>query len=115
MTEPMGPQERVSEGRLDELISRTGPSNILHVDDEADMNAALCELRSRRAADAWRPIETAPKDGRSILLGRVGATRAYTGEYVTAGSSGWWRDTHGQQREPTHWRPIPPPPSKESM
>lgn len=109
----------ISDARLAELVARTGPTALLHFRDEDDVNAALIELQSARVelermraqvAWAWRPIDTAPKDGRTVLLGRIGATRAYTGEYVTAGASGWWRDTHGQQREPTHWMPMPPTP-----
>jgi hypothetical protein len=39
----------LSTERLGELISRTGPGDMLHVNDEADMNAALRELLAARA------------------------------------------------------------------
>lgn len=56
------------------------------------------------AADEWRPIETAPKDGTHILLGRKG-------EPVCEGFYDDWSD--GQWAcdfTPTHWRPMPKAP-----
>ena len=56
------------------------------------------------AADQWRPIETAPKDGTHILLGRKG-------EPVCEGFYDDWSD--GQWAcdfIPTHWRPMPKAP-----
>ena len=61
----------------------------------------------------WLPIETAPKDGTSIL--------AYTGDGYTyplvcacAFDDGlWWPDTWESPDDPlhpTHWMPLPPPP-----
>jgi len=47
MTTPPKP-DVVSEERLAKLISRTGPGDLLHIDDEQDMNAALRELLAAR-------------------------------------------------------------------
>lgn len=70
----------------------------------------------------WQPIETAPRDGRSILAAGGGL-----GDEVDivsyAPSVGCWNcsavtlddvddEPEGYSR-PTHWRPLPPPPESE--
>jgi len=62
----------------------------------------------------WQPIETAPKDGRNIILGCA--------IYVDAGywdEGGWalYPDDSNPpdycmrfRPEPTHWMPLPEPP-----
>jgi len=69
----------------------------------------------------WQPIETAPKDGTKLLVGR------FTGNNNSANHEGliavdWYR-TPGMMAgfigfgkfnttwwPPTHWMPLPPPP-----
>lgn len=53
-----------SDERLRELISRTGPHDMLHVNDEADMNAALRELLALRASAAG--VEQLRKDAEAF-------------------------------------------------
>lgn len=70
----------------------------------------------------WQPIETAPKDGESVLLyfpdgapwneGNIGI-----GFWAGDGSDNWYAsecDSHNMtadgQRNPTHWMPLPVPP-----
>lgn len=59
--------------------------------------------------DGWQPIETAPKDGREIIVfgGR------YEAPAVTQADGDWWRSStaRGLCGLPTHWRPLPPPPA----
>lgn len=57
--------------------------------------------------ERWASIETAPKDGRTVLLNRDGSRRVYTGRFVADTSPGFWIDTHGQQRDPSRWMPLP--------
>lgn len=71
----------------------------------------------------WQPIETAPKDGTSVLLGcdydRLGKARVtlawWDGKWLE--SQYWneceeeWEDCTVQFR-PTHWMPLPEPPTK---
>lgn len=77
------------------------------------------ELLAAADAAAWQPIETAPKDKQVLILraGRVSIgwfndTRydrnpsPYWGGYDAAHYIRWARKTH-----PTHWQPLPPPPS----
>jgi hypothetical protein len=62
----------------------------------------------------WQPIETAPKDGRSLWLAypccciRVGRwdslLDAWSDHWLYIGSS-------GNVGEPTHWMPLPEPPA----
>ena len=56
----------------------------------------------------WQPIDTAPKDGRNVLV--------FDGEpepYIA-----WWHLTNAEWRasdgavSPTHWHPLPPPPEE---
>jgi hypothetical protein len=64
--------------------------------------------RSASGETLWQPIETAPSEGREVLVwgGRhiEVETRAADGDY--------WRyqSKHGDTAVPTHWRPLPPPP-----
>lgn len=66
----------------------------------------------------WQPIETAPKDGTRILLGR--GDRVWLDEWWKGiGISGWaslvaWEQAGGSYSlPPTHWMPLPDPPSTE--
>lgn len=56
---------------------------------------------------AWRPIETAPKDGFHTLLYRPEII--YIGFWATVG---WCANTRGCPtiESPTHWMPLPAPP-----
>lgn len=61
----------------------------------------------------WQPIETAPKDGRLILIAKEDATNWHN-VFVA-----YWDDEtvefkfhrEGYVRNPTHWMPLPPPPT----
>jgi hypothetical protein len=53
----------------------------------------------------WHPIESAPKDGREILL-HVG--QCVCGRWE---SDQWWFDTDWPgMTKPTHWMPLPADP-----
>lgn len=62
----------------------------------------------------WRPIETAPKDGRYILLLKPAwyhAPRWFVARWQDTGLTAGWQHYYGP--EPTHWMPLPPPPAQE--
>lgn len=67
----------------------------------------------------WQSMETAPKDGTFILLLTTTNIRPqplpFTGRWLF-GVPGCWvlvnADLAIQRIEPTHWMPLPPPPSE---
>lgn len=82
----------------------------------------------------WRDIETAPRDGTKVLVYVPGAslyptaaqydTRAYfereygNPDYMEEGwrwSFGYPADFHEETIQPTHWMPLPEPPSKGTL
>jgi len=70
----------------------------------------------------WLPIKTAPKDGTRVDLWGINHLHyARMGRRVVNVSWGavrdWagnerddWQTGHGEDFEPTHWMPLPPPP-----
>jgi hypothetical protein len=79
----------------------------------------LTELERKKLSEAaalsyqtplsWRDIETAPKDGKDVLLAND------EGLHV-----GWWsmnewryKNFYVSIKSPTHWQPLPEPPTGE--
>jgi hypothetical protein len=84
--------------------------------------------RSTSEGSEWRPIETAPKDGTTILAAFAGGAVLMTRWYVhyLNGAPNPHREPEWEQREmyggmggymgplqPTHWMPLPPPPESK--
>lgn len=64
----------------------------------------------------WMPIETAPKDGTLVLIVTAHAS-PISGYFAAYWSTEWemWRfHNEGFVRDPTHWVPLPPPPTSPS-
>lgn len=64
-------------------------------------------------AQEWRPIETAPMDESDVLV-----FNPMTGPYVSRFTDGewplrFWGFPGVWCPVPTHWQPLPPPPTKE--
>jgi hypothetical protein len=57
----------------------------------------------------WRPIETAPRDGTTILVGRWDGAMATIYNDHWAEEPGCWCDS-SPSFQPTHWMPLPEPP-----
>jgi hypothetical protein len=83
------------------------------------INAILSHLRASAAkGDEWQPIETAPKDGTRVILGWPGGGVRYGFYLDNSHTSGPWAGWRGPSMElpfpsppPTHWQPLPAPPS----
>lgn len=80
-----------------------------------DRDAEIERLRARVAElddGGWRPIETAPEDGTSVLIwdGR----RVSQSEYITSHHFSGWMTCYMGRPEPTHWRPLPAPPPRRT-
>jgi hypothetical protein len=86
------------------------------------MVESACEIECLRnvAQSAWQPIETAPTDGTSVLIGE--SDRGSCGEaYFEKEERRWyWANTaphdYPEPREPfpTHWMPMPQAPALSS-
>lgn len=63
-------------------------------------------------SDEWQPIETAPKDGTSLLLSNDPDEDPWVGHYCIDANRYlcYGRDPFVA---PTHWRPLPSPPFKQ--
>ena len=59
----------------------------------------------------WRPVESAPKDGTSIMLYDPDFTReGHTGQFIGDYDYGWYSEYYDWALEPTHWMPLNPSP-----
>lgn len=68
----------------------------------------------------WQPIETAPKDGTPVLLlwfdAETGAAPMHRVGFWHSREQAWCdthRVLHNQHSHPTHWMPLPSPPTPE--
>lgn len=105
MTISEGIDRIFTDDELRELAELTGSTS------ESVRVALARELIARREAEQWRPIAIVPDDG-FFLVHEGGAIRLWYR------SRGYWEptsDIYGVQvvYEPTHWRPIPSPPSEQ--
>ncbi len=84
------------------------------------------EQHRRTAVSEWQPIETAPKDGRWVLVyggksvhdpqdgSRAFECKCDTVIQAFQNLSGEWEGmADGWTYRPTHWMPLPPPPEEK--
>lgn len=74
-----------------------------------DIKTLKDEVKRLTKASEWQPIETAPKDGKTIIL-VVEYGYVYTGIFH---NDGYCQDLTGAGLDPTHWMPLPQPPKQE--
>jgi hypothetical protein len=82
-----------------------------------EIEAALAELAELRAASQWRPIESAPRDGREHTRTNVLVYHSQSKMTAVAYCNhyGEWRHIDGAEiHAPTHWMPLPTPPKEAS-
>ena len=101
--------------RIAEIEAAFGEETLMAIIDFADV-AELCrlarlglrveeaEVARLTAANGWRPIETAPKDGKRVLLSWP-STLVTVGQISNLRAGAEW---------PTHWMPLPEPPKENS-
>ena len=100
----------------EEGVILSGPSRAARV-------LRAMEAPAAPAVDAWRPIETAPKDGTAVLVyppiwgGRTCSTAKYNEDQYSKKPRPYWdRDdamgkvTYCRDTPPTHWMPQPATP-----
>lgn len=101
--------------------------------DDAIENAIRQPLRESAPSSGWQPIESAPKDGRTLLLGRRLSSehwRTMRGQWFSKETiesewenddcdAGWYETSVENDEipncwatEPTHWQPLPAPPGQ---
>lgn len=93
------------------------PAGTLWLKDEYRARARrfLAAMPSR-SDDGWRTIDSAPKDGTEVLVCRPDGDEWEMRVAYWTGRR-WWLEVYdnGLERssiyEPTHWRPLPPPPN----
>jgi len=62
----------------------------------------------------WQPIETAPKDGTSILIAtNADADGVVIARWFKYNGLAAFRDGDADPHSPTHWMPLPNPPKEE--
>lgn len=102
------------EGMLNRYVElvESGDAGKWDAEAEPDVIAARAAL-SEAKAGGWQPIETAPKDGTSILgywLGGQHDCAIHATKFIRGR---WWATNEDfPQREPTHWQPLPAPPAQ---
>lgn len=80
-------------------------------DDPQTITSIVTELLSRREADAWQPIETAPKDGNYVLVSSPWPmTRVEKARWIGPPHNHWTVDGFRAVDKATHWHPLPQPP-----
>ena len=120
--EALTPQKVDVEGLKRELPEQLFGVDCLKTDEEA-ICKTIDHLNERGLLNGagWEPIKTAPKDGTYILLYRPAEDGRHKdavreGKYHRYGISDTWRVRSGGNWDidaPTHWMPLPPPPSGE--
>ena len=63
--------------------------------------------------DGWKTIESAPKDGTPVLAYQAGRYFKCWMECDQYEGGYFWQDEEDSEPSPTHWRPLPTPPSSE--
>jgi hypothetical protein len=74
----------------------------------------VAEVRRLDELAAWRPIETAPKDGTLVLACWAGSGMYPIITRWLKNAQAWTHPFNKPVNPPTHWMPLPTPPEKEA-
>lgn len=92
---------------------------ISEADNSSKMEARLHALEQQGISQEWQTIETAPKDGSSLLLYLVsggmciGQWTTFESPFLRRTIAEWQDNSEGFTLEPTHWMPLPLPPEAD--
>jgi len=114
----------VEAGRTITCATTTGETCSFPGNEWDNRNSLAAAIRALplppRPADSrgWQPIETAPRDGTQITCGHdekrwVRFGRFLQNRWYYSGTSERSQYAQVEGDDPTHWQPLPPPPSKE--
>lgn len=130
MTQPPhgGPEQTPIETaeleRLDRILR--DPLSGLTWDNRIMAANAIREVLDRREAEGWRDISTAPLTGERVLVwrptmwggkGHIGVAYWASDQYAKnsrpfwSSVEGYIGKTENRAHPPTHWRPLPAPPT----
>lgn len=76
------------------------------IKDRIRLERINAELEAAQSAEGWQPIETAPKDGTTILLYDIDHLVRIGAWMVGLNFIGW-----NYSENPTDWQSLPPPPA----
>lgn len=79
-----------------------------------DLALAAWQARAT-AAEGWRPIETAPRDGKQVLI-LFGPNCNGNGNTTFFGvwrNHDWFEASCDEYLDPTHWMPLPAAPGRD--
>lgn len=103
-----------ADGETVKTLEAKGHWSSAKILEQADTITALrSEVERLRAAQQWRPIESAPKDGMPVQVGWIGRTWEASKSHCEYGEWGYLTREMGfipWCEQPTHWLPLPPPP-----
>ena len=88
-------------------LAKLEAADAVIADLRSQLSQSKGEVERLRSAQAWLPIESAPKDNSWIL----GLMRTRRQAVVRSAGGGCWEDDSRLIRDPTHWLPLPSPPS----
>ena len=80
---------------------------------------AAAEIERLRSLVTWRPIETAPLETDVLVFSPTDHPQVLAARQVNTEHGTWWEfcdealcDMAPEGPQPTHWLPLPPPPTK---
>lgn len=114
--------ERAAEKLGHDIASREGTiAELKDADVKRTLGASVIVLDAARSrilallpeGDGWLPIESAPKDGTHFLAFQRGGNPDHyeCWWHEDWPRSSYWTDVADSEPEPTHWRPLPNPPT----
>lgn len=136
-------EREVTDAMIDAAIEALGPcvgscgeaSPPQRCDIRDAIEAALAARRTTPDREAWQSIETAPKDGRTLLLGYLNACgkwRTVRGQWMSQNyideywedpddvEPGWFETAEEAEDipncwgiDPSHWMPLPTAPTSD--